>query len=423
VKIAIFGVGYVGLTSAACLINDGHDVVGIDVSESKVRMINAGKSPIFEPGLEELLAKGVAEGRLVAYQEIGDRLREIDVVIVCVGTPSAVDGSHNMGYIAEVSRQIAVASANMPPRERVLTVMYRSTMRPGSIDRLIEPIFRAQHGGELIKVELVYNPEFLRESTALSDYYAPPKIVVGTHDGRPSSNVEELYAGIEAPRFTVRYREAEITKFVDNSFHALKVAFANEIGRICLREGVSAKTVHSIFISDTKLNISPYYLRPGGAFGGSCLPKDVRALTFLSNESGAETFVLDALIRSNEAHKRFIFEMAVDGLALGARVLLNGLAFKANSDDLRESPYVDLARRLLQAGFELRIFDPQLEPAALTGQNLGYSFAHLPEITTLLLRDRADLACQGFVRVIDARGDGGALGLEGVEIIAVNVIP
>jgi len=423
VKIAIFGVGYVGLTSAACLINDGHEVIGVDVSESKVRMINEGRSPIFEPGLEELLTRGVKEGRLIAYQEIGDRLADCDIAIVCVGTPSAVDGSHNMGYIAEVSRQIAIASADLPPRGRPLTVMYRSTMRPGSIDRLIAPIFRGFHGETLTKVELVYNPEFLRESTALKDYYAPPKIVVGTHDGQPSATVDELYRNIEAPRFYVGYREAEITKFVDNSFHALKVAFANEIGRICGREGVSAKTVHEIFVSDTKLNISPYYLRPGGAFGGSCLPKDVRALTYLSNEVGAETFVLDAILRSNDAHKRYLFERATEGVAPGAKVLLNGLAFKANSDDLRESPYIDLARRLLQAGYELRIWDPQLEPAALTGQNLGYSFAHLPEMTSLLLRTRQQLAEGGFDLIIDARGDAASLGLDGVPIAAINSLP
>ncbi len=422
-KVAIFGVGYVGLTSAACLINDGHHVIGIDVSDSKVRMINEGKSPIYEPGLEALLAQGVAQGRLEAFQEIGDRLADCTLAIVCVGTPSAVDGSHNMGYIAEVSRQIAIAATALPARERPLTVMYRSTMRPGSIDKLIAPIFKGFLGDMSNTVELVYNPEFLRESTALKDYYAPPKIVVGTVDGKPSATVDELYGAIEAPRFYVGYREAEITKFVDNSFHALKVAFANEIGRICGREGVSAKTVHEIFISDTKLNISPYYLRPGGAFGGSCLPKDVRALTYLSNEVGAETFVLDAIMRSNDAHKRYLYERATDGVAPAAKILLNGLAFKANSDDLRESPYVDLARRLLQGGYDLKIWDPQLEPSALTGQNLGYSFAHLPEMTSLLLRTPEQLQEADFDLVVDARGDAATLGLAGVRIAAINSLP
>ncbi len=422
-KVGILGLGYVGLTSAACLVNDGHDVIGIDVSEGKVRAINAGECPIFEPGLAEILALGVRGGRLSAYQEIGEHLDDADIAIVCVGTPSAVDGSHNMAHIAEVSRQIAMAAVRMPARARPLTVMYRSTMRPGSIDRLVSPIFRGQLGEAADRVELVYNPEFLRESTALKDYYAPPKIVIGTHDAQPSATVDALYAAIDAPRFVTGYREAEITKFVDNSFHALKVAFANEIGRVCQREGVSAAKVHEIFVSDTKLNISPYYLRPGGAFGGSCLPKDVRALTFMSNEVGAETFVLDAIIRSNEAHKRFIFDLASAGLAPGARVLLNGLTFKANSDDLRESPFVDLARRLLTAGFALKIWDPQLDQSALVGQNLGYSYANLPELSELLIRDKAALAAGGFDAIVDSRGDAGALGLAGVPIVAINAIP
>ena len=421
-KIVVFGIGYVGITSMACLINDGHEVVGIDINEIKVRMVNEGRSPIYEPGIEELLTVGVTEGRLVASQNLDGSLSDADIAIVCVGTPSAADGSHNMSFIGTVTRQIAEASKQMPSRSRPLTVVYRSTMRPGSIENLVAPIFRGCLGGELSMVELVYNPEFLREGTALNDYYAPPKIVVGTRDGQPSRVLEALYAKISAPRFVVGFREAEITKFVDNSFHALKVAFANEIGRVCAREGVSAKQVHEMFIADTKLNISPYYLRPGAAFGGSCLPKDVRALTSLSNESGAETFVLDSILRSNEAHKRFIFELATTGLAHGASILLNGLAFKSGSDDLRESPNIDLARRLLSAGYKLRIWDPNVEPSALTGQNLGYSFAHLPEMSTLLLRDPDELPRYGFARVIDAHGDGELPTLEGVPVVAINAI-
>lgn len=419
-KIVIFGIGYVGLTSAACLIKDGHEVIGIDVSAGKVADVNAGRSPIFEPGLEELLTLGVKEGRLSAKQEIGDRLTDTDIAIVCVGTPSAPDGSHNMSYIAEVSRQIGLAMASVERPQGPLTVMYRSTMRPGSIDRLIVPIFQSFLGQVQGKVEIVYNPEFLRESTAISDYYAPPKIVIGTVDGKPSKNVDALYAAIKAPRFIVGYREAEITKFVDNTFHALKVVFANELGRICEAEGVSTAQVHEIFVSDTKLNISPYYLRPGGAFGGSCLPKDVRALTYLSNESGAQTFVIDAIMRSNDAHKRFLFERAEAGLAPGARVLLNGLAFKKDSDDLRESPNIDLARRLLGAGYFLKIWDPQIKPEALNGQNLGYSFAHLPEMSQLLVRDKSELISLDFDRIIDARGNADQLGFNEIETVRIH---
>ncbi|AJP73900.1 nucleotide sugar dehydrogenase [Sphingomonas hengshuiensis] len=421
-RIAIYGVGYVGITSAACLVRDGHDVIGVDISERKVELINAGRSPIYEPGVEDLLSAGVLAGRLSAQTELHD-LSDVDVAIVCVGTPSGIDGSHDMRYIAEVSHHIARAAISTTPRAKPLTVVYRSTMRPGSVERLIEPIFRRYHENLADVIELVYNPEFLREATALKDYWAPPKIVAGTRDGRPSAALDQMYAGIDAPRFNVGYREAEITKFVDNSFHALKVAFANEIGRICLREQVSARTVHEIFVSDTKLNISPYYLRPGGAFGGSCLPKDVRALTFLANETGAETFLIDSILRSNEAHKRFVFELATLGLKPGARVLLNGLAFKANSDDLRESPYVDLARRVLNGGFDLYIWDPQIEPSALLGHNLGYSFAHLPELNGLLVRDIDMLESLDIAAILDARGDAHALPLRDVPVVSVNVIP
>jgi GDP-mannose 6-dehydrogenase len=422
VKVAIFGLGYVGLTSAACLINDGCDVIGVDVSESKVHAINAGRSPIFEPGVEKLLAQGVEEGRLEALRTIGERLDECDVAIVCVGTPSGIDGSHNMGHIAQVSRQIALASSKMSKRSRPLAVIYRSTMRPGSIEKMIMPIFQEYHGPVLASVDLAYNPEFLREATAIADYYAPPKIVIGTADGKPVQVVEELYAAIEAPRFHVRFREAEITKFVDNSFHALKVAFANEIGRICHRENVSARTVHEIFIADTKLNISPYYLRPGGAFGGSCLPKDVRALSYMAKESNADAFVVDALMASNEAHKRFLYEMATAGLPRGARVLLNGLAFKANSDDLRESPHVDLARRLIKDGFALSIWDPGVDPAAFEGRNLDYSYSYLPELSMLLVRDADALAAMSFDVIIDARNNAAELKLTGVPIVRIDRI-
>lgn len=421
-KVAIFGLGYVGLTSAACLINDGCHVIGVDVSESKVRAINEGRSPIFEPGVERLLAQGIAEGRLEALRAIGDRLDECDVAIVCVGTPSTIDGSHNMGHIAQVSRQIAVASSHMRLRERPLAVIYRSTMRPGSIEKMIMPIFQEYHGTALTSVELAYNPEFLRESTAIADYYAPPKIVLGTADGKPIAVVEELYGAIQAPRFHVRFREAEITKFVDNSFHALKVAFANEIGRICHRENVSARTVHEIFISDTKLNISPYYLRPGGAFGGSCLPKDVRALNYMAKEGKADAFVVDALMASNEAHKRFLYELATAGLARGARVLLNGLAFKADSDDLRESPHVDLARRLIKDGFVLSIWDPGVDPGTFEGRNLDYSYSYLPELSSLLVRDADALAAMAFDVIIDARNNAADLNLPGVSIVRIDTL-
>ncbi|MGO9419174.1 nucleotide sugar dehydrogenase [Roseiarcus sp.] len=271
-RIAIYGLGYVGLTGAICLASEGHDIVGVDVSEDKVRQIASGASPIREPGLDAMLAEALAKGRIRCTTDPVEPARTSDMAIVCVGTPSAPDGSHNMRDIAEVTRQIANGVRDTG-RKGTFTVVYRSTIRPGTVDGLILPIFKSALGAAHGVIEVVYNPEFLREASAVKDFFNPPKVVVGTADAKPSARVAEMNRNLDAPTFTVGYREAEFTKFVDNSFHALKVAHANEIGRVCVRLGIDAKVVHEIFVSDTKLNISPYYLRPGGPFGGSCLPR------------------------------------------------------------------------------------------------------------------------------------------------------
>lgn len=383
-KVAIFGLGYVGCTAAACISSQGHEVIGIDVSAAKVDTVRQGLSPIKEPGIDNMMTKAHTEGRLTASTSVGDHLDDCNLAIVCVGTPSGVDGAHNMSYIVQVSRQIAVAIKSDRPKK--LTVAYRSTMRPGTMDQMIAPIFQSVLGEALAQtVELVYNPEFLREATAIDDYFNPPKIVIGTADGAHSANMDALHEGINAPVFIVPFREAEITKFVDNSWHAVKVAFANEVGRVCQSLDISASKVHEIFVSDTKLNISPYYTRPGGAFGGSCLPKDVRALQYIGADLGANTPLVDSLVRSNEAHKHYQFTRIAAELPAGAKVLLIGLAFKADTDDLRESPAVDLARKLLDAGYALDIYDPALTPDMLVGQNLGYAYAYLPSIDSLLV--------------------------------------
>ncbi len=399
-KIAIFGLGYVGFTAACCIASEGHMVVGIDVNEAKVKNIRAGIPPISEPGVQELLADGLRSGLILAATTAGEHLDDCDMAIVCVGTPSAADGAHDMRFIADVSRQIA-AAVN-PARARPLTVAYRSTIRPGTIEGLIAPIFGAELGDAASSaIELVYNPEFLREATAVHDYFNPPKIVVGTADALPSANMDILHQNLKVPTFHVGFREAELTKFVDNSWHAMKVAYANEVGRVCMRLGISASQVHEIFISDTKLNISPYYLRPGGAFGGSCLPKDVRALQRIAADCGANTHLVDSLLRSNDAHKRELFEHATAGLAPGASVLLVGLAFKAETDDLRESPNVDLARMLLQAGYVLSIFDPAIDASKLAGANLGYAFMQIPQLEQLLI-GQTEAEAGDFDRVLSS---------------------
>ncbi|MBS0505312.1 MAG: nucleotide sugar dehydrogenase [Proteobacteria bacterium] len=397
-KVAIFGLGYVGCTSAACIAGQGHDVTGIDVSEGKVARINAGESPITEPGIEELIREAHAAGRLRATITVGEGIADTDLAIVCVGTPSAPDGAHNMSYIAEVTRQIAAAVARHGAKN--LTVAYRSTVRPGTMEELVLPIFQAALGERTHDlVEVVYNPEFLRESSAIWDFNNPPKIVIGTRDGQPNAAMTELNKGLDAPVFNTGYREAEFTKFVDNSWHAVKVAFANEIGRLCARQGISARQIHEVFVSDTKLNISSYYMRPGGPFGGSCLPKDVRALQFISSDVGGGTHLLDSVIRSNEAHKHFQFEVATEGLEPGAPLLMVGLAFKAGTDDLRESPHIDLARKLLRAGYDLAIYDPNVDATQLVGQNLGYMYSQLPSLKTLLIA-KGDIDMDRYARVL-----------------------
>ena len=383
-KIAIFGLGYVGFTAMCCIAKEGHHVIGFDVSEKKVNQINHGIAPITEPGVDALLREGLEAGRINAYTEIRDHLEDCDMAIVCVGTPSAPDGSHNMTYIAEVTRQIAAAVGKS--RRSPLTVVYRSTIRPGTVEGLIAPILAAELGDAFERsVELVYNPEFLRESSAIQDYFDPPKIVIGTVDGKPNARMDLLNQNINAPTFYVHLGESEITKFVDNTWHAVKVAYANEIGRICLQLGLSAKTVHEIFVSDTKLNISPYYTRPGGAFGGSCLPKDVRAMQYIAADCGAHTHLVDSLLRSNEAHKYRLFQHVTRDLAPGSTVLLVGLAFKADTDDLRESPNIDLARGLLRGGYKLSIFDPAIDATKLVGANLGYAYTQIPTLSQLLV--------------------------------------
>lgn len=380
-NIVIVGLGYVGATAAACLASQGHDVTGVDVSEQKVAAINSGTSPISEPGLDGLIQQARENGNLRATIGLPS-LANTDVVIVCVGTPSAPDGSHNMSYVAESARQIAIA-IGVASLTRAVTVVFRSTFRPGTTDELIAPIFAQHLGNEFFtRAELVYNPEFLRESTALADYFAPPKIVVGTRDGTHSEMMALLHDGIDAPIFEVGLREAEITKFVDNSWHAVKVAFANEVGRICAAYGVDAGVAHKIFASDTKLNISAYYTRPGGAFGGSCLPKDVRAAQYIASARGVKTELLDSLIISNESHKKFQLSRVTELAFPGADILVVGIAFKANTDDMRESPNVTLVRDLIQHGYSVEVLDPVVHASSLIGQNLGYVLAQIPDLTS-----------------------------------------
>jgi GDP-mannose 6-dehydrogenase len=390
-KIVVFGLGYVGATATACLLRDGHTVVGVDVSPDKAAKIESGVS---EPGLDDLLAAGRDAGRLSATTVIGNHLDDADIAMVCVGTPSLPSGGLDLTQVCAVSAELAQALRTRDADREPLIVAYRSTMYPGAMEEIVQPVL-IDAAGEApgTRFEAVLNPEFLRESTAIQDYYAPSRVVVGEREPGVTRRMLGVYDHIDAPFFELPYRTAEMVKLSDNGFHALKVVFANEIGRLALEFDVDPEPLIDVFLSDTKLNISPYYLRPGGAFGGSCLPKDVRAISALAGLRGVELPVMSNVITSNEAHKRYLADRVMRHLEPGGSVLLIGLTFKAETDDLRESPLIDLAEALVGKGYDLKIYDPDLKNRELVGANLAYVQQRLPHLSRLLVDD------------VDAAGD------------------
>ena len=393
-KIVVFGLGYVGATATACLLRDGHTVIGIDVSTDKAAMIESGVSPVSEPGLDELLAAGRDAGRLSATTDIGRYLDDADIAMVCVGTPSLPSGGLDLTQVSAVSAELAAALKTRDADREPLIIAYRSTMYPGAMEDIVLPaLIEAAGEAPGTRFEAVLNPEFLRESTAIQDYYAPSRVVVGEREPGVTRRMLGVYDHIDAPFFELPYRTAEMVKLSDNGFHALKVVFANEIGRLALEFDVDPEPLIDVFLSDTKLNISPYYLRPGGAFGGSCLPKDVRAISALAGIRGVELPVMSNVINSNEAHKRYLADRVMRHLEPGGSVLLIGLTFKAETDDLRESPLIDLAEALVGKGYDLKIYDPDLKNRELVGANLAYVQQRLPHLSRLLVED------------VDAAGD------------------
>ena len=419
-KIVVFGLGYVGATAAACLLKDGHSVVGVDVSPDKAAQIEAGQSPVSEPGLEELLSAGRADGRLSADTDVGRHLDDADIAMVCVGTPSQAGGGLDLTQVCAVSEEIGAALKTRDAGRDPLIVAYRSTMFPGATEDIVLPRLAAGAGEDPgTRYEAVLNPEFLRESTAVADYFAPSRIVIGEREPGISKRMMGVYDSIDAPYFELPYRTAEMVKLSDNSFHALKVTFANEIGRLALELGVDPAPLADVFLADTKLNISPYYLRPGGAFGGSCLPKDVRGLTSLAGGKGVDLPVMSNVIGSNEAHKKYLADRVMADLAPGASVLLIGLTFKSDTDDLRESPLIDLAETLMGKGYELKIYDPDLKDRELVGANLKFVNERLPHLSRLLIEDVSDAGPVSVV-VIGKKTDVDRAGFGQAAIIDID---
>jgi GDP-mannose 6-dehydrogenase len=381
VRVAVFGLGYVGCVSAACLARRGHDVIGVDTNPTKVDAIAGGRSPVLEPGLRELVERVHAEGRLRATTDAAQAVSASDVSLVCVGTPSAPNGSLSLDAIERVMSAIGSA---LPAAQPAHTVVIRSTVLPGTTENVVIPLLEQTSGlAAATDFRVVVNPEFLREGSALDDFDDPPKTVIGEHRPGAGDDVARLYEDLSAPLFRVRLRVAEAAKYVDNAFHALKIGFANEIGAFCKALDVDSHEVIEPFVADRKLNISEAYLRPGFAFGGSCLPKDLRALLYAARRADLELPLLESVLPSNQRHLRRTIDVI---LALGKRrVGMLGLAFKPGIDDLRESPLVDLAETLIGKGYDVRIHDEAVAVSHLVGANREYIDEHLPHLADLMV--------------------------------------
>jgi GDP-mannose 6-dehydrogenase len=378
--ISIFGLGYVGAVSLACLAENGHKMVGVDVNPLKAEIINEGRSPIIEHGLEEMIKKGVDSGLIRATMDSRDAVCSTDLSFISVGTPSNGNGSLDLKYVEKVAREIGKALA---VKEAYHVVILRSTVLPGTTEELLIPILEQESGKKCgVDFGVCFNPEFLRESTAIKDFYDPPFTVIGATDEKAAEIVKGLYSMLNAPLRVTPIREAEMIKYACNAFHALKVTFANEIGSICKSGGIDSHKVMEIFCLDTKLNLSPYYLKPGYAFGGSCLPKDLRALVYLSRHFDLNLPILESIIPSNDLQVERAYRMVTE--AGSKRVGVLGFSFKAGTDDLRESPIVELIERLIGKGYDIQVYDKNVSLANLYGANRVYIEKEIPHIAQLM---------------------------------------
>jgi len=381
-QLSVFGLGYVGSVTAACLAQRGHSVIGVDVNAERVRLVNEGRSPIVEEGTPALISNAVENGNLRATTCPRDAVENSRLGIICVGTPSRPDGSLETHFVERVTTEIGAA---LKDRSDPFLYVLRSTVLPGTVQSTVIPCLAAETGRQPGDgYDVVFHPEFLREGSGVADFNDPPKIVVGERVSGCGAPVLELYEGIDAPRFQTPIETAELVKYADNCFHALKVVFANEIGAISKACGIDGRNVMDIFTADTKLNISSAYLNPGFAFGGSCLPKDLRALLCAAESRGVAVPTLGALMDSNEQQVQRALRLVRGTGAM--RVGLYGLAFKPGTDDLRESPLVTLSKRLREDGVQLQIFDPKVRESHLTGSNKAFVKKQLGDLSDLLVK-------------------------------------
>lgn len=395
-NISIFGLGYVGTVCAGCLTAEGHTVIGVDVNENKVDVMNSGQVPIVEPKLPEMFAAAHAEGRLSATTSAADAVMASEISLVCVGTPSQPNGNLDLGYMKQVCKEIGEALKEKTTHH---LVVLRSTMLPGATEDLLLPILEASSGKRAGQgFDICYNPEFLREGSSVDDFYGPPKIVVGESTPGTGDALLSLYDGIDAPVLRTSIRVAEMAKYCDNVFHALKVSFANEIGNLCKKMGVDSHDVMDVFCQDKKLNLSPAYLKPGFSFGGSCLPKDVRALTYSAKQFDLESPVLNSLLRSNAAQT----QMGIQAIQATGKKKIGflGMAFKPDTDDMRESPLVEVIETFIGKGYSIRIYDRNVTTSKLIGANRRFIEEHIPHLSSLLSGDINEVATESDVIVI-----------------------
>jgi GDP-mannose 6-dehydrogenase len=400
-RVSIFGLGYVGCVSAARLAEAGHQVIGVDVNPEKVAMVNAGISPIVEPGLEALLAFTVNSGRLRATVSAPEAIAGSDMALICVGTPGYANGQLNVDVMRNLCGEIG---RELHHRDQPFVVVVRSTVLPGTLEDVVIPALRAgmqrRHRSCL---RVAVNPEFIREGSALQDFLQPPFTLVGCQDEETAGRLRELYANVDAPFVHTSIKTAEMIKYTSNTFHALKVCFANEVGDVCEAFGVNPQEVMRIFRLDRKLNVSEAYLKPGFAFGGSCLPKDIRALTYAARSVDVDLPLIGRILESNEAQIR----RAVDSVLATRkrRIGVIGLSFKPGTDDLRESPMVTLVETLIGKGLDVRILDHNVSLARLTGANRRYIEEEIPHISSLMCSEAADLLNHAELLVVGNTGE------------------
>jgi GDP-mannose 6-dehydrogenase len=379
-RVIIWGLGYVGTVSAACLANVGFEVVGVEPNLSKIEVLNSGHSPVKEPGLDELIGKALASGRLRALTDGIPLVASADVSLICVGTPSAADGSLMLDYVQKVASDIGTGLISAT---KYHTVALRSTVFPGTTRNILGKILEEQSGRRIgLDFGIVMNPEFMRETNAVDDFYKPSYTVIGALDSRSADVIEQLYQPIRSTVYRTSLEEAEILKLCNNAFHAIKIGFANEIGRLCDKINIDSHAVMRLICADKKLNISPAYLKPGFAFGGSCLPKDIRSLTFHARRLGIDLPIMEGILPSNHVQ---IEAARIKVLQSGARRIgILGLSFKPNTDDLRESPIISLVRDLWQDGVDVLVHDPDVHLEAMLGSNREYLERQLPQIHHIL---------------------------------------